>query len=96
MKKENKELAKQRRAQERRKKKQRKKVLIVGGIILAVLVVIGAAVGIKIADENAKAPVTRTLSKYVTKEGKIKGIDIDDYVELCDLKEVLTFAGADV
>ena len=96
MKKENKALARQRKAEAKKKAALKKKLIIIGSIVLAVVLVVAVVVGVKIANDAANAPVTRQFSKYVTKEGKIKGIDIKEAVSLCNLEEVLQFKAEDI
>lgn len=96
MKKENKALARQKKAEAKKRQELKKKILIVGGIVLAVVLVIGIAFAIKLSNDAAKMPETLKYSKYLTKDGKVKGIDIEDYVKLCDLEEVLQLKKKDV
>ena len=96
MKKENKLLARQKKAEEKRKKALKKKLTIIGAVVLVVLIGAGIGVGVKIANDKANAPVTQQFGKYVNKEGKIKGVKIEDCVELGDLNELLQFSAADL
>lgn len=96
MKKENKALAKQMRAEAKKKAALKKKILIIGGIVLAVVLVVGAIVGAKIADEIASRPITQNFSKYLTEDGKIKGINISEYMTLGDLEKALEVKSGDI
>ncbi|MBQ8813702.1 MAG: FKBP-type peptidyl-prolyl cis-trans isomerase [Lachnospiraceae bacterium] len=96
MKKENKALARQKKAQAKKRQAVKKKVLLIGGIALAVILVVVAAVVIKRSNDEANAPETLKFSKYLTKDGMIKNIDIEDYVKLCNLEENLQFKAEDV
>ncbi len=92
MKKENKQLAKKLKAEALKKKKQ-KRILC---IVLSVVLVVVAAIGIGFAIKKADEPDTLKYSKYLTADGKIKGVVITDYVTLCDLKDVLSVKAEDV
>lgn len=92
MKKENKQLAKQLKAEALKKKKQKRIICIVLSVVLVVVAAIGIGFAIKKADE----PDTLKYSKYLTDDGKIKDVNIADYVKLCDLKDVLTVKHEDV
>ena len=96
MKKENKALARQKKAQAKQMLALKKKVLTVIGILLAVVLVVGTLAAIKISSDEAKAPQTLKFSKHLTKDGKIRGINIKKYVELCDLEEVLKLKKSEV
>lgn len=85
MKKENKALARQKKAAAKKMQALKKKGLLIGAIVLAVALVVGVGAAIKISNDEAKAPVTKKFSKYLTDEGKIKGIKIEKYLALGDL-----------
>ncbi|MBQ4563484.1 MAG: FKBP-type peptidyl-prolyl cis-trans isomerase [Lachnospiraceae bacterium] len=85
MKKENKQLAKQLRAEALKKKKQKRILCIVLSVVLVAVAAIGIGIGVKIANR----PFTLKYSKYLTADGKIKDVNIADYVKLGDMKEIL-------